>query len=514
MDRKKIFFVTLLSAIALCLFVVGIFWLLVLTVNSNYNVYWIIVICGLYLLNAVTSFYILNSASRITDVKLCWIFVVSAFPLFGVFAFYIFGIIPFKKQNYLQIKQKNEKFLQHENYDFTNKIINSKKRNYCEFLYTYNLEGNPIYENNKVQMISQEDLYKESVKLIRSAKEFIHIQFYIISDCVWYFLLMNELVKKAKEGIKIKLMYDWVGSHKRFNKKSFKYLKSFGIEITEFNPKTFIRFTSITNFRSHRKCIIIDNQKCITGGSNIGDEYINLKRKYDNWKDINFLIEGEIVNSINLRFCNDWINYSNYKNTKNNEFYKNYKIHKVENNDICQLINSSPELNFSNYQTIIASKISRAKKRVWIYTPYLLIPEEIKNQLMCSAIKGVDVRIIVPNLPDDKKFILTTNRNTYGPLLEANIKIYEYCGFLHAKAIIIDDDEAIVGSNNMDFRSLIINFETSIVIRSKKFSLAIRKEYEKDITNSIAINEKFLKRKYNIFSKLAMGFIKIIYPLL
>lgn len=514
MDRKKIFLVTTLSTIFLCLFIGGLFWLTIMTFNREYDAYWIISILGLYFFNTITSLFVLNSASRITDVKMCWIFVINCLPIIGLFAFYIFGIIPFKKRNYLEIKEKNKEFLEQEDFKYTNEIVKNKSSQFQDYLYTYNFEGNPIYENNEINIINQEDLYKESIDLIRSAKEFIHINFYIISDCYWYFLIMNELVKKAKEGIKIRLLYDWVGSHKRFNRKNFRYLKKFGIEIQEFNPSTFIKLTSITNFRSHRKCIIVDNKKCLTGGSNIGDEYINLRKKYENWKDFNFLIEGEIVNSINLRFCNDWINYSNYKSKNDKEFYKNYKIHKAKSKDVCQLINSSPELNFSNYQSLIVSKINKAKKRVWICTPYLLIPEEIKNQLICSAIKGVDVRIMVPNLPDDKKYILTMNRNSYEPLLDANIKIYEYCGFLHSKAIIIDDEETIIGSNNMDFRSLIINFETSIIIKSKKLNASMRKEFEKDISNSIEISKKILKRKYTFLSKISMGFIKIIYPLL
>ena len=198
MDRKKIFFVTLMSSIAFCLFIIGMFWLIILTFSSSYNIYWIIFIFSLYFFNTITSFFVLNSASRITDVKLCWIFVINCLPVIGVFAFYIFGIIPFKKKNFLQIKEKNKEFLKHENYDFTFEIINSKKTKYSEFLYTYNLEGNPIYQNNKIDIVHQDKLYKKSIELIRSAKDFIHIQFYIISDCIWYFLLMNELIKKAK----------------------------------------------------------------------------------------------------------------------------------------------------------------------------------------------------------------------------------------------------------------------------------------------------------------------------
>ena len=376
--------------------------------------------------------------------------------------------------------------------------------------------NSPIYENNNIEVIDQSDLFKKTIEVIRNAKEFIHIQFYIISDCLWFYLLMSELVKKADEGIKIRFMYDWAGSHKRFNKSNLNYLEKHGIEVEQFNPQSFNKYTSITNFRSHRKSVIVDNKYCITGGSNIGDEYLNLKKNYDNWKDLNFIIEGEIVNSINLRFCNDWINYTNFKKRKNSDinFFKNFTIHKAKGKDVCQIINSSPEFDLYVYKEMLMSKISLAKKTIWIFTPYLLIPDEIINNLLVASYRGVDVRIMVPHYPDDKKFILTSNRSSYKKLIKANIRIYEYYGFLHSKAVIIDDDQSLIGTNNLDYRSLVINFETSISVISEEFNKKMKTIFLEDQKNSRLISLYYLNEQFNMRQKIFNSFISIIHPLL
>lgn len=518
MDRKKIFFITLTSTILMVLFFGLLIFFILDTLNNNTNPnYWFILLFAVYFVNNLTSFYLLNNKRRIENVKVCWMFVINLLPVIGIFAFYIFGIIPFKIENSKEIKISSHHFNENENYSFTHSFLAKQENDkHSDFKFIFNYMNSPIYENNKITILDQSDLFKETIDIIREAKEFIHIQFYIISDCLWFYLLMNELVRKASQGVKIKFMYDWAGSHKRFNKSNLNFLERHGIEVEQFNPQTFNKYTSITNFRSHRKLVVVDNKFCITGGSNIGDEYLNLKKSYDNWKDLNFLIEGEVVNTLNLRFCNDWINYTNYKKKKNfdSKFYQNYKIHKAENKDVCQAISSSPEFDLYVYQQILMSKISSAQKNIWIYTPYLLIPNEIINNLIFASHKGVDVRIMVPHFPDDKKFILTSNRSSYERFMKAGIKIYEYYGFMHSKAVIVDDDQCLIGSNNLDYRSLVINFETAISIVSKNFNHQMKEIFLKDQKNSRLISLHYLHSKFNLRQKMYNSIINIIKPLL
>ncbi len=521
MDRKKVFLITLFSTILIILFVLLILFMLAFFIaGRDVAIFMLAIIFVFYFLNSITCFYILNSRKRILNVKLCWIFVINFLPIIGLFAFFIFGIIPFKIKTTKEIKKMSKEFLECEDYEYTKLFLSNKENidKYGVFQFIYNYSNSPIYENNKIDIIDQSDLFKTTMEYIKKAKEFIHLQYYIISDSAWFYFLIDELVKKAKDGVKIRFMFDWAGSHKRFKLSNIKYMQKHGIEVLTFNPEGFNKYTSATNFRSHRKALIVDNKYCITGGSNIGDEYINLKKGYDNWKDLNFLLEGEIVNSINLWFCNDWINYTNfykYEN-KDSKFYKNFKIHKpeVEEKAICQIVNSSPEFDVFVFQSTISAKFSNAKKSIWIFTPYLLVPEEIMNQLIYAGIKGLDVRIMVPHYPDDKKFILASNRSSYRRLLNANVKIYEYRGFMHSKSVIIDDDQVVIGTNNMDFRSLIINFETSISIISKSFNEKMKYIFLDDQKASLQVTKDFLKENMKLKTKIFVGFINTIHPLL
>lgn len=519
MNKKKIIFITLLSNILLTfLLILLAFIVLVFIFGEDVLIHFFYLVIGNFIANNITTFYILNSKKRIINVKLCWIFVINALPIIGLFSFFIFGIIPFKIKSMKEIKKLGHKFFKYENYQFTNKFIKQNTSLNSDFLFIHNYTNSPIYENNKIDLIDQSNLFLETIKLIKSAKEFIHIQYYIISNSVWFYFLCNELIKKASEGIKIRFIFDWVGSSKRFSKKTINKLKNHGVEIAIFNPKRFSKFTSVTNFRSHKKILLVDNKYCITGGSNIGDEYLNLKKNYDNWKDLNFFIEGEIVNSINLGFCNDWLYYTDYsKKCDDLDFYKKFKIHKYDSDkkkSICQLVSSSPEFDLPLFQSLVSSLISSAKKNVWIFTPYLLIPDEIMNQIIYASIKGVDVKIMVPHFPDDKKFILIANRSIYQKLLNANVKIYEYYGFMHSKGIIIDDNQVLIGTNNMDFRSLIINFETSILVLSNILNKKLKKIFLDDEKNSLFVTQEFLRLKINLKTKLLISLINIIRPLL
>lgn len=426
----------------------------------------------------------------------------------------MFGIIPLSIRNFKDSKLKNKDFHKYENYEFTKKYI--KENELDDLIFVYNFNKSPIYKNNKYTFIDQKELMKASIDLINSAEEFIHIHYYIISDCLWFDEISKALINKAKENIKIRLMYDWAGSYKRIKKSSIAKLKKSGIEIEVFNPKTFNLYTSNTNFRSHRKGIIIDNKKCLTGGSNIGDEYLNLRKGYNNWMDLNFIVEGEIVNSLNLSFCNDWINYSSYsfQKEKDTNFYKNFKIFKSDDENISQVINSSPNISINPFLQILESTITLAKKKITIVTPYFLLHDSIVSSLICASIKGVKVKIILPNAPDDKKYILTINRSNYKKMLDANIEIYEYAGFMHSKIILVDNETSILGTNNMDFRSLLINFETAIFVMSQKTNKKLNEICLDYIKNSSLIKEEEMKTLFSKKEKMKMNLINIVHPLL
>lgn len=515
MDRKKTNLVSLFSALAIILLLLTIAGIIACFIIFEVRT-WILITLptALYFAQSITAFWILNSR-RIINVKLCWIFIIYFVPFFGLAGFFIFGVIPLKVRSLREFRIDNEKFNQYENYDFTNHHL--KKFPKDDYAFCYNYSGSPIYDKNKYEFIDQSELVKVSLEIIEKAKEVINVQYYIIAESIWLNLVIEALIKKAKEGLKVRFLYDWAGAHKRIKKTTIQKLLKGGVEVEIFNPKNFNQYTSNTNFRSHRKSIIVDNKYCLTGGSNLSDEYLNLKMNYENWIDLNFLIEGQIVNSINLQFYNDWINFSSFSLKKRDSI--NLENELIVHNDIStkvisQVINSGPTSSINPFLNVLISKISCSQEKITIVSPYFLLHDSIVSLLICTALRGVQIELIFPHYPDDKKYILTMNRSNYLRMLEANIKIYEYKGFVHSKFITFDSEYAILGTNNMDYRSLLINFETGILINSSKIVKELDEIKNSYLKNSIVMTKENFKTYYKTWSKIQINFINMIHPLL
>lgn len=513
MNKIKIFIAGLASvfvAVGIIFFVLGFIYS-----NSLYFVLTLVLFALLF--DDLFAFYILNS-KRYDNVKTSWIFVILLLPLIGVLLFLIFGINPLnKKDRKLYIKQQKD-FLKYESFAYSKKEL----FNDDDSIFKYGLINSirPICENNDIKIIEETpELYEKTIELIRSAKKFIHFQTYILHDGFWLRTIFAELIKKADEGVKIRLIYDWVGSFFRFNKKNIRELKRHGIDVGIFNPKGINMFKGATNFRSHRKVLIIDNKVALYGGSNIGDEYLTMNDHTNYWRDLNFIIKGEIVNSLNILFCSDWKNFTDYslKKIQKNELMNNLSNIltpiKDKNKIKAQLIESSPEYEERQINNLLLSCIYRANRSINIVTPYFMPTSEIINGLIVASLRGVKVKIIVPGKNDDKDFILLVNRSKYQRLLKSGIEIFEYDGFIHSKYMIIDNKYVILGSYNLDFRSLYINFESALLIGSKSFSMSLNKIFENDLYSSRKINESYCKKLNTLKSKFALSFLNIYYPL-
>ena len=475
-------------------------------------IYWILPI--IYFIQIVLSFTIFFSKRRY-EVKTAWLFMMNI-PVIGIVSFLLMGLLPFEIKSINKMKKLKEVIHSKEDYSFSNEY---PKNNISDpMVSALNISNSAIYKNNDLKFVSQKDLVEESVKLIRKAKETINIGFYILSDSIWLKVITNELVKKAKEGVVIKVMFDYIGSRNRYSNKFISTLKKNNIEYAVFNSTKLMKFVSNTNFRNHRKGIIVDNKYCLTGGSNIGDEYINLRKGYFYWSDINFIIEGESVHSLSLQFYYDWHKETNKRKTSNSNLIEEInKLKRYENkksNEIIQILQSEPYSEFKIFKNVITKYNLIAKKRIWIYTPYFASNPEYIESLILASMSGVDVKIILPGRPDKNKIILSINRFLYEKLLDANIEIYEYNGFIHSKAIIIDDDVTILGSNNLDMRSLFINFETAIIVKSNNINSQISNNFQLDISNSNFFSKEDLHEFYTTKEKFKRYFIDVFYGVL
>ena len=320
--------------------------------------------------------------------------------------------------------------------------------------------------------------------------------------------MVELLAEKARNGVIVKVLYDDFGSLMTYSGKEVRGLWEKGIECVPFNPLLFIKGT--LNYRDHRKMLIIDNRVVFSGGINLADEYVNKKVKFGHWKDIGFRLEGRGVESYTRMFVQFWNSFA--ATPLSSDVLIPYSDDEKEKDGYVLSYYDSPLRSKAASNELFIELLSQAKSRAWFYTPYLILGDRLLDAITRATARGVDVRIIMPGIPD-KKIIYRISRSFYTVLLEAGVKIYEYTpGFVHAKASIIDDDVCTIGTVNLDYRSLFLHFENnSLFYRS-----SILKSLECDYLETLAkCRPQILGKtfKATFFRWLVDGVLRIIAPL-
>ena len=376
------------------------------------------------------------------------------------------------------------------------------------FVNYMNSNGFIIYENTKQEYFPLgEDKYVKLLEDLKKAKHFIFLEYFIISKGEMWNSILEILKEKVKSGVEVRVMYDGMCSIMLLPYNYPKELESYGIKCHIFNPIKAI-ISTYHNNRDHRKIVVIDGIIGYTGGVNLSDEYINKKECYGHWKDTAIRIEGEAVNSLTQMFLTLW-------NTGkvNNENFLNYKIeHKVDSDGYVMPYYDNPYDKKNIGKQVYMDIISRASKYLYITTPYLVLDYELLNALKYAANRGVKVKILLPHIPD-KKYVYMLARVHYEELINDGIEIYEYkSGFIHAKMFISDDEIATIGTFNLDFRSLYLNFEDGIYLYKSKTINEMKKDFLNTINKSIKITKQNVKQYSKI--KLFIGeILRLIAPL-
>ena len=340
--------------------------------------------------------------------------------------------------------------------------------------------GFPAYKNTSCQYYSSgEEWFKDYREELKKAKHFILMEFFIIVEGTCLDQLLEVLGAKIKEGVDVKLIYDDFGCV-TLSKATKKKMRNMGIDMYCFNrlrPAFIIQM----NNRDHRKLTVIDNSVAFTGGVNISDEYVNLIKRFGYWKDSAIKISGEAVWSFTVMFLGM---YSYVKNGDVN--YEKYRLpcEETESEGYFQPYSDSPTDNELVALAMHMNMVNRARKYVYMDTPYLILNEPIKQALILAAKGGVDVRILTPHIPD-KVIVFQITRGNYYQLVKSGVKIYEYTpGFNHAKNFVADDMMAIVGSANMDYRSYFLHFENGVLLYDNKEVLKIRDNFLESLEKS------------------------------
>ena len=320
--------------------------------------------------------------------------------------------------------------------------------------------------------------------------------------------ILEILKEKSQEGVEIRVMYDGLGSLITLPYNYEKELEKFGIKCKPFFPVK-LELSLHQNNRDHRKICIIDGKIGYTGGINLADEYINKKEKYGYWKDTAIRIEGTSVNSFVVMFLELW--NIDEKKEDNYEKYVNNINEKSNNDGYVIPYGDSPLDEYETGKRVYMDILNTANKYVDIITPYLILDDELLSSIIYASNRGIKVRIIMPHIPD-KKMVYYLGRSYYKDLISSGVEIYEFKrGFTHAKMFISDNCKAVVGTINLDYRSLYLHFECACYIYKNKVIEEIQEDYNKTINESIRITEKEVD-DYNIMKKTIGRVLRFLAP--
>ncbi len=458
----------------------------------------------------IISIIIINTNIGKISYKLSWIMLVNLFPGIG-FLFYIFFILQkkfvFGNKNLKKILEKTSKHYI-GNYEEIKHNVSEYENN--SFLnYCYKTAKFVPYSDYKIKYFDNgRDFFEDVIRELNNAKKFIFIEVFILNDGIIWDRILKILKNKVKEGVCVKLLYDGLNTISSFNISYLNKLKTFGIHAKMFSPIAPL-ISSNQNNRDHRKLIIIDNNVAYTGGINIADEYANIYEKYGVWKDSGIKINGEAVRSMTLFFLEVWYMTEKISTWDIDKYLIDDK--KNQNNTFDKYI--IPYEDFPNDEENVSEQLFKMMfnysfEYIYIMTPYLILDESMIDTIIRTRKRGVDVKIITPHIPD-KKLVFYVTRKNYSELLKAGVEIYEYKkGFVHSKVLIQDDLRAIVGTANLDFRSLYLHYENGVYIYNDEVILDIKKDFNNILKECIRINtyleipfyQRFIGSLLNIFS--------------
>ncbi len=452
------------------------------------------------------------SSTMKREYKISWIMFFAIVPIFA-FVLYIF----YGNRKFTNKISKMEKKIDKEKIQTTFRFPNEKKiqqienPNVQQQAEIFNqLSNYNVYSSDNIEYFKVgEDYFADILEKMKNAKKYILIEYYIFARGELYDEMHKILIEKVREGVEVYIIYDKLGSMARFKEKDEEILRKEGINILPFNKRILNLYTFI-NFRTHRKITIIDGEYTYTGGNNVGDEYTNVVERFGHWKDMGIRFSGEGSGAFIKAFFRSWILLSN--DNIDLDKYLLPEKEKIDNDAIIIPFTSEP----TNYNAVAENSYMRmivnAKKYIYISTPYLIIDEEVSTCLKLSAASGVDVRIIVPGIPD-KKIVYMATKAHFQELIEAGVKIYTYTpGFVHGKVIVVDDVMSIVGSINFDYRSLLWNYECATFVANEEVALTIKDDFNDMFSKSNMLDKSNYKQE-KLPKRLFNGIIKVVEPL-
>jgi len=527
----------------------------VILLQASYT--WMLVNFALQIISVIVALYIVNRKCN-TAYKLAWCVCILILPLLGG-AFYI---VARSRQKYKSLRRKHDRVLRdiltemnkevdtaaayqadmaralacHPALDagsnpmpeleIAGQASNDNVRLYSDRLRTYLARCSfPTHvEQPPVFFPTGESMYEDLLNKLRGAKRFIFLEFFIIRMGVMWDGVLEILEQKAAEGVDVRLIYDGFGSMKTLPHKYHKALRQKGIKTQVFRPFVPV-VTTIQNNRNHRKIVIIDGEWAYTGGINLSDEYINKYDRCGHWKDSGIRVSGASVTSFTRMFLEMWYMDAPYDEDMRNFFVGANcvppiipssappPLHRGECSSLITPYSYSPLDREEVAKNVYLEMIFAARKYLYIATPYLIPGEELVSAMKLAAASGVDVRIITPHIAD-KGYMQVATRSNYLELVGAGIRVYEYKpGFIHSKYFVSDDTRATVGTVNLDYRSLFLNYECGVVIECPDFAAEVKGDFVSTLDECTEITPDMARTKGWLHG-MAVGVLRLFEPML
>ncbi len=432
---------------------------------------WVYLTC--VAISVLVSLYISTKKTKLAY-KVAWIIPILLFPLVGGIMYIFLGG---GRQPHYQKADAVRVFRRHlspglDNMDFLGYGADAMQQAY----YLQHSGFFPAYLGTETRYFSTgEDFFPVLLEELEKAQSYIFLEYFIISESTMWWEILNVLESKAQEGVDVRVIYDGVGSAAVLPKNYPEYLQGLGIQCQVFRP--FVPVLSIhQNNRDHRKLCVIDGLTGFVGGLNLGDEYVNRIKRFGYWKDNALRLRGEAAWSLSVLFLTMWDNITKGRTDYSLFRPKEFPAAALASGLVVPYADS-PLAEDTLCADLFLQMITKAKRYLYLTTPYLSVDETILSALTTAARTGVDVRLMVPHIPD-KKTVFTVTQSNYPPLLEAGVRVFEFTpGFIHSKTVVADDLYASVGSCNMDYRSLFLQFENGVWLCGDPAVVAVRDDF-------------------------------------
>ncbi|MFI3213209.1 MAG: cardiolipin synthase [Eubacteriales bacterium] len=500
--------------IGLSIFVQVGFWVLIFTGLREYRD---VLMSAMLLLSMFCVIHII-----IKDIcpehKIAWIIFMVMFPLAGGLFYLLFGSHRVSRKT----KKLNDE-IENNIKDTVSNVktpdfsTNNKKDSFARQVNYLKEKANaPIFDHTSVTYLKLgEDMLEAMIEELEKAQKFIFVESFIIEEGKMWNAIEEVLIRKAKEGVDVRVLYDDMGCLLTLPSQFPKRLRNHQIDCRIFNKINQVINANFNN-RDHRKICVIDGNVGFNGGINLADEYINHKPKHQlkhgHWKDTAIMLKGDGVYGLTLIFLSMW----NMQTGKTEDYTSYAPTIREKSDGLIQPFADTPLDGESVGENIYMSILNTAKEYVYITTPYLIITREMITSLTSAAKSGIDVRLILPGIPD-KTFVHFLSRSYYESLIKAGVKVYEYIpGFIHAKMFVSDDDTAIVGTINLDYRSLNLHYECGTMIYGASVIEDIKKDYIQTLSQceEITLEKIKVKNKPNVVRFILLGILRTFSPLM